>query len=192
MADARKLFRLFKSLIEYKKINEILGKADTMPMHKFVMALIVRVCFFCFWMLDHLVVLHKIKFTTQIDIKWVTHKWASFWLVANTVNIISSVTTLVELAKDEAKLVAQKRFQQSNCTQKAADEFRQKEKDIAKKRFDAYLMIIKSLGDNITASAVSGYAKKWFNIDWNDGFIGCGGLTSALISCYNAYPAAKK
>ena len=142
-------------------------------------------------MLDHLVVLHKIKFSSQIDIKWVTHKWASLWLIANTTNIIISIVNLVEVAKDEAKLVAQKRFQQSNCTQKASEEFRQKEKEMATKRFDAYLLIIKSLGDNITASQASGYAKQILGFEWNDGFIGCGGLTSALISCYNAYPAKK-
>lgn len=63
LANARKLFRLFKSLLEYKKINEILGKAESMPMHKLILALIPRVCFFFFWMLDHLVVLSKIKFS---------------------------------------------------------------------------------------------------------------------------------
>ena len=191
MANARKLFRLFKSILHYKKINELLAKADSMPIHKLILQMIVQLCFFFFWMLDHLVVLHKIKFSSQIDIKWVTHKWSTLWLISNTTNIILSIVNLVEVAKDEAKMVAQKRFQQANCTQKASEEFRLKEKEMATKRFNAYLLIIKSLGDNITASQASGYALKVLGFEWNDGFIGCGGLTSALISCYNAYPAKK-
>jgi hypothetical protein len=59
------------------------------------------------------------------------------------------------------------------------------------KVFNAKLTIIKSLGDNITASSLLGWPKKFFNFEFNDGAIGLGGLTSALISCYNAYPARK-
>jgi hypothetical protein len=110
MANARKLFRFAKSILEYKKINDLLAKADTMPFHKLFLAVLTRVCFFFFWLLDHLVVLSKIKFSSQIDIKWVTHKWSTLWLIANTCTIITNIINLVELAREEAKLVAQKRF----------------------------------------------------------------------------------
>jgi hypothetical protein len=85
MANARKLFRLFKSLLEYKKINDILGKADTMQLHKLILTLIPRIAFFFFWLFDHLVILTKIKVINSVDIKWVTHKWALCWFIANTV-----------------------------------------------------------------------------------------------------------
>ena len=110
MANARKLFRFAKSIIEYKKINDILAKAESMPFHKLLLTVIPRICFFFFWLLDHLVVLSKIKFIKDIDIKWVTHKWAICWLIANTTQVIANIVILVELAREEAKLVAQKRF----------------------------------------------------------------------------------
>jgi peroxin-11B len=191
MANARKLFRLFKSLLEYKKINEILGKADTMPMHKLLLTIIPRIAFFFFWLFDHLVILSKIKVINSVDSIWVTHKWALCWFVANTVTIIASIVDLVELAKEEAKLIAQKRFQQSNGTSKTTDEIRQKEKDLQLKQLNAKLNIIKSLGDNVTATSLLGWPKKFFNFEFNDGAIGLGGLTSAVIACYNAYPASK-
>jgi|TARA_B110001450_G_C17499240_1_gene431564 hypothetical protein len=71
MANARKLFRLFKSLLEYKKINALLGKAESMPIHKFILALIPRLAFFCFWLFDHLVILTKIKVLNGMDAKWI-------------------------------------------------------------------------------------------------------------------------
>ena len=68
---------------------------------------------------------------------------------------------------------------------------RAKEKDIETKKFNAKLTIIKSLGDNITATQVLGWPKHFFNFEFNDGWVGAGGFTSAVISCYNAYPAKK-
>jgi len=116
MGNARKMFRLFKSLLEYQKINAMLGKADSTQVHKFILALIPRIAFFFFWLFDHLIILSKIGFLTNVDLKWVTSCWAKCWVVANTVSIVGAVVDLVELAKDEAKIVAQKRFQQSNGT----------------------------------------------------------------------------
>jgi hypothetical protein len=37
-----------------------------------------------------------------------------------------------------------------------------------------------------------GLPAKYLGYEFNDGLVGCGGLTSALISCYNAFPAVKK
>ena len=191
MANARKLFRLFKSLLEYKKINELLGKADSMQLHKFILTLIPRIAFFFFWLFDHLVILQKIKVLPNVDIKWVTHKWAFCWFIANTTTAIAAIVDLVSLAKEQAKLIAQKRVQQANGNQKSTDEMRQKEKEIELKKFNAKLTLIKCLGDNITATQALGWPKQFFNFEFNDGMVGCGGLASALISCYNAYPAKK-
>jgi hypothetical protein len=71
------------------------------------------------------------------------------------------------------------------------DELKQKEKEIQNKKFAAKLVIIKSLGDNITATQVLGWPKQFFNFEFHDGWVGAGGFTSAAISCYNAYPVKK-
>ena len=83
MSNARKLFRVLKSLIEYKKINDLLAKAEQTPLHKLVLKLIPRIAFFFFWILDTLVVLYKIKVYQGIDIKSVSRKWAMLWNIAN-------------------------------------------------------------------------------------------------------------
>lgn len=112
MANARKLFRLFKSLLEYKKINVMLGKADSMPVHKFLLALIPRIAFFIFWLFDHLVILTKIKVLNGWDAKWIQFRWALCWTIANWVSIIGAIVELCEINKDEAKFIAAKRVQQ--------------------------------------------------------------------------------
>ena len=75
-----------------------------------------------------------------------------------------------------------------------SEEIRQKEKEIKTKKFNNTLTIIKCTGDSITSTQALGWPVKYLGIEggFNDGLVGAGGLTSALISCYNAYPAAKK
>lgn len=106
MSNARKLFRMLKSLIEYKKINIILGKADQTPLHKLILQLIPRVAFFFYWILDTIVVLSKIKFLTKTDMKTLTYRWAFLWTIANVFGVINAIVELVEISKSEAKLQA--------------------------------------------------------------------------------------
>jgi hypothetical protein len=47
------------------------------------------------------------------------------------------------------------------------------------------------MGDSITSTQLLGLPKQYLGFEFNDGAVGLGGLTSALISCYNAYPALK-
>jgi hypothetical protein len=54
------------------------------------------------------------------------------------------------------------------------------------------LTIIKTAGDTITSSSLLGWDERYIGTKFNDGLIGAGGLTSAVISCYNLYPAEKK
>ena len=96
-------------MVEYKKINLILGKADSTPIHKLILLLIPRVCFFFYWVLDTLIVLAKIKVLNNLDEKWLTKTWAWLWTIANFTSIIGAIVDLVEMGKDEAKLIAQKR-----------------------------------------------------------------------------------
>ena len=54
------------------------------------------------------------------------------------------------------------------------------------------LNVIKNLGDSITASQALGYPTRFLGVNFNDGVVGCGGFTSAFITCYQTYPPAKK
>jgi hypothetical protein len=114
MSNARKLFRIFKWLIEYKKINVILGKADSTALHKLILAIIPRIAFFFYWILDSVIVLSKIKFLTGVNDKWITHKWATLWTIANFTGALGAIVELVEVGKEEARLIAEKAFQIEN------------------------------------------------------------------------------
>jgi hypothetical protein len=54
-------------LIEYKKINEILGKMDKMPIHKFILLIAPRIAYFFYWIFDTFIVLAKIKVLPNLD-----------------------------------------------------------------------------------------------------------------------------
>jgi len=44
----------------------------------------------------------------------------------------------------------------------------------------------------VTASQGVGLPRKLFGFDFNDGHVGLGGLTSAVITCYQLFPPAQK
>ena len=172
-----------------------------MAIHALILKLVPRIAYFFYWVFDMLIVLTKIKFMTNTDIKWLTHKWASFWQVANLVGILAAIVELVEIGKEEAKLIAQKRVTSSgnnvqidsNGPQASAlDEIKQKQKALEKQKFAQFLNIIKTCGDTITSSSLLGWDERYLGTKFSDGLIGLGGLTSGAIACYNAYPAAPK
>ena len=118
MSNARKLFRVLKSLIEYKKIMELLGKQTSMVMYKFILKLIPRVAFFIYWIFDTLVVLRKINVLPSIDLAWVSYRWAFFWTIANLTSALGALVELVDLAKEEAKLIAKKKLGSTETSEK--------------------------------------------------------------------------
>ena len=100
-SNARKLFRMFKSLIEWQKINLLLGKANSTPPLKFILQLIPRVSFFFFWILDTIVVLSKIKFLTTVDNVKLMYRWAVLWTIANVTSLLGALLELFDLAQEE-------------------------------------------------------------------------------------------
>jgi len=166
MSDARKLFRMLKFLAEYKKINAMLSKAETMAIHKLVLQIVPRIAFFFYFIFDMLIILTKIKFLTNTDLKWLTHKWASFWQIANLVGILGAIVELVEIGKEEVKLIAQKRVASTNSNVKidsngpqssTLEELNAKQRDLDTKKFNQVLNIIKTAGDTVTSSSILGW-----------------------------------
>lgn len=60
MRDARKLFRLFKSLKEYGKLLELLAKKNSQPFQDFILNALTRIFFLLYWLFDNLNILAKL------------------------------------------------------------------------------------------------------------------------------------
>ena len=80
MRDARKLFRLFKSLMEYQKIQELLKKPDV-P-HKKLLNILSRLGFFFYWIFDNIQILGKVKYLNGVDVEKAGKRASFFWLLA--------------------------------------------------------------------------------------------------------------
>ena len=84
MRDARKLFRLLKSVNEAKKINVVLCAAMTIDN---ILNIIVRGFFLLYWFFDNLNILSKIKILNQ-DPKKMAKIGSTFWLLALLTNLL--------------------------------------------------------------------------------------------------------
>ena len=151
MSNARKLFRMLKSLMEYQKINVLLGKADKMALHKLILALIPRLAYLVFWVFDTLVVLTKIGFTKRWAMKDLMYRWATLWTIANVFTIIGAIVELVEIGKEEAKMIASRKY--TKTSEDKQDGYTGAQLDQVKaKKFTQALTIIKCSGDLITST----------------------------------------
>lgn len=158
-----------------------------MSLHKFILLIAPRIAYFFYWIFDTFIVLAKIKVLPNLDQAWLTFRWAAFWTFANLVNILAAVVELVEIGKDEAKLFAQRKVQNYGGNEediKSLNLIRQQENDIKKRKFEQILNIVKNAGDAVTSTQILGWPKKFLGYEFNDGMVGLGGLTSALITCY--------
>lgn len=64
--------------------------------------------------------------------------------------------------------------------------------NVKQQKITNVLNLVKNLGDVVTASQALGLPKKLLGVEFNDGQVGLGGLTSALITCYQLFPSAAK
>ena len=100
MRDARKLFRLFKSLNEYKKILDLLKK-DQKP-QELVLNLITRIGFFLYWIFDNLAILSKLKILS-FDPKSLSKRGSTCWFIALLSTLILTLKNLVINTKNITK-----------------------------------------------------------------------------------------
>jgi len=75
--------------------------------------------------------------------------------------------------------------------EKASGALNDKFAALNKKKFDNTLNLLKTLGDMVTASQAIGLPRKLFGFDFNDGQVGFGGFLSAVLTCYQLFPAKK-
>jgi peroxin-11B len=173
MKTARKLFRLFKSVNEYKKIVEILSKGNLSQTD--TLNALSRLAFLLYWFFDNLTVLASVKFL-NLDAKQMNKYGAFWWFVGLILGQAVSFISLAEIAAEEAKLRKQER---SETTAKELQKLKAK-------KFTEYLNILKQAGDMVTSSqAIEIPSKLGFN--FNDGHVGLGGFVSAVITMYQLY-----
>lgn len=94
---------------------------------------------------------------------------------------------MIKTAKQEAMLIAKKK---SNSLEQS--DFNTQMANIQKAKVTNVLTFVKNFGDGITASQSLGYPSRFLGINFSDSWVGCGGFTSAAISCYTVYPAKQK
>ena len=68
--------------------------------------MIQQVSFFIYWWFDTLVVFCKIKVLPNLDLAWVTYRWAFLWTISNFCGAILAIIELIDLMQEEAKLRA--------------------------------------------------------------------------------------
>lgn len=90
MRDARKLFRLFKTINEAKKIKDLLKQQPTVDN---TLNILVRGFFGVYWLFDNLNILSKIKIL-QHNPKKMGKYGATFWLLALLTNLILLIRNL--------------------------------------------------------------------------------------------------
>ncbi|CAI2376501.1 unnamed protein product [Moneuplotes crassus] len=174
MKTARKLFRLFKSVNEYQKIMNILGKGAQSQTD--IINAASRLCFLLYWFFDNLVVLSSVKFLNY-DAKQMNKYGAFWWLCGLILGQAVAFIKLSELADQEAAL---RKKERNDETKKALVQ-------IQAKKFTEYLNIIKQAGDMITSSQAIELPAK-FGFNFNDGAVGMGGFVSAVVTMYQLYP----
>lgn len=148
MRDARKLFRLFKSLMEYQKVMQF--SKQKMPQHKKLLSILSRLGFLFYWVFDNLSILGKIKYLEGVDINKAAKRASFFWLLGLIFSVILVLIQMYETAVEEAQLKAQ--LSQQIQDEKSQTAILEKYAAIKKKKFDNTLNLLKNLGDMVTAS----------------------------------------
>ena len=185
MSIARKLFRLFKSLMEYQKIKLLL-KGD-LPQFEKIMNVVCRASFLWYWFFDNLSVLIKIKFINSLDFNSINRKACKFWLLGCLTGMFLAVYSMINDMKKEAELLLKAKIKPSDSADaKPSDDnaWKQEWKKLQEKKKTNLLNFIKNGGDAITASQTLGYPKRFFGFSFSESIVGLGGFTSAAITCY--------
>ena len=180
MRDARKLFRLFKSINEAHKILETLNKGGTDEV-EIALNVLNRFAFLLYWVFDNIAILSTIKFLSS-DPKSHSKYGAFFWFWALIISLFQSIRKLNDLSRRE-------RLEKNDLSKNQEDNTVTKKNlaKIQKDKKDQYINIVKNLGDLITASQGSTIFTKITGKTFTDGWMGAGGFVSAVITSYQLY-----
>lgn len=105
MRDARKLFRLGKSIVEYQKIMQLNNQKS--PQHKKILNILSRLGFLFYWIFDNIQILAKVKFLEGVDTAKAAKRAAFFWLLGLVFSVIVVAIQIIETSQEEAALKAE-------------------------------------------------------------------------------------
>ncbi|CAD8174470.1 unnamed protein product [Paramecium pentaurelia] len=165
MREARKIFRLAKTLNEIQQIIEMI-KENSENLNEIIRALKIftRIWYALFWFFDNLSILSQIQIIKQNP--KVLHKIAmTFWTIGLITNLFETFRELIGNLSSMKKI------------QKSADS-----KEIKKRINTNCLNLIKNLCDLIPAGTGSDFFYKIFSYKPNDALVGCGGFLAGAIS----------
>ena len=107
MRDARKLFRLFKSLMEYQKICQF--QKMKLPPHKKTLNILSRLGFLLYWVFDNIQILTKVKYLQNVDQAKAAKRACFFWLLGLLFSVLLVFVQMYETAQEEVTLKIQAR-----------------------------------------------------------------------------------
>jgi hypothetical protein len=158
--DARKFFRLFKSLQEIKNINDkikdLLWKKDKIPI---IFEIISRLGFLIKWIFENLYVLAVLNLIKTDETSSYGYYSNMGWLFGLLLGIIKHLYEIISALK---------------------------RKDI-KECLKTVIELVGKLGDLIPASNGIGISKKILGFQFNDGLIGIGGTVSAIAAMWSLW-----
>lgn len=176
--DARKIFRLGKSVHEYRAIVETLGNI-ILDRTGITLHVLARLAYFFYWIFDNLQILGTIKVLERDTVK-LSRAAMTAWLIGILLTLVKLVRDLMVNKVKMAKCLASTAgFSQTGKSSLGA---------LEKERTLIYLNVLKNLGDFLPAANGAGLTKMLFQKTISEKWVGLGGLLSALISCYQAWP----
>jgi hypothetical protein len=190
MADARKLFRLFKWINEYQKTMDFLEKPpEGWDQIDIIGNILARISFAGFWAFDNLFILAKLKIIRR-DSEGFKKPAQFFWWLGLLFNLVLALRKISQLRQEHASLKKTIKYFSINKkirnNPEKAEGLKDRFSSVRTRTNACYRTILKSLGDLITSSAGWGISQK-FGVNFNDGHIGFGGSVSGLITCYEQW-----
>jgi len=177
--DSRKIFRLFKSVQELKNINDkikdLLNKNQKFPIFCDVCS---RIGYLVSWIFDNLYILSTVK---MIKLKKFNLSESKFYYLAHFGWLIGICCGLLKNFYELSLLVYS-----SSYTYEDEREEINVQQEFNRKREIIYqlICIVGRLGDLIPSSSGMNLPEKILGYQLNDGIIGLGGLTSALVTMW--------
>jgi hypothetical protein len=147
--------------------------------------IISRLGFFFYWIFDNLNVLIKIKFFSFAELKDVVRIATKCWLFGILSGLVIAIRNLVRLNKKAS--IAYAECKKAGDDDVAKDKLKATMTTIKASQLTNKINVIKNCGDCITASQGLGYPEMLFGFNFSDGWIGCGGFTSAFLTCWTLY-----
>ena len=177
--DSRKIFRLFKSLNEFKILRDKVTKDLVWQPKKtpIFFEILSKLGFFFYWIFDNIQILSSIKFLNA-DPNYHLKMASISWVIGLIFSLAKNVWDLIQLLNKKC------------CESKISSLDEKSKKEESKINFlilKTLLEITGKLGDLIAASNGAGIPQMIFGQGFSDGLIGVGGLWASIVSLWTHY-----